>query len=66
MVEGLGELAGDKGETTMANRETHVLNPAWPGLVAVCGRRVAVVSPVCASAPESASVIDRACAFPPR
>ena len=24
----------------MANRETHVLNPAWPGLVALCGRRV--------------------------
>ena len=40
-VWGLGELAGDKGETTMANRETHVLNPAWPGLVGLCGRRVA-------------------------
>ena len=37
----------------MANRETHILNPAWPGLVGLCGRRVADVSPVCASAPES-------------
>ena len=27
------------GETTMANRETHILNPAWPGLVGLCGRR---------------------------
>ena len=27
----------------MANRETHVLNPAWPGLVGLCGRRVADV-----------------------
>ena len=24
----------------MANRETHILNPAWPGLVGLCGRRV--------------------------
>ena len=23
----------------MANRETHILNPAWPGLVGLCGRR---------------------------
>ena len=46
----------------MANRETHILNPAWPGLVGLLwtarrrrrtGERVAVVSPVCASAPES-------------
>ena len=37
----------------MANRETHILNPAWPGLVGLCGRRVADVSPVCASAQES-------------
>ena len=37
----------------MANRETHILNPAWPDLVGLCGRRVAAVSPVCASAPES-------------
>ena len=37
----------------MANRETHILNPAWPGLVGLCGQRVADVSPVCASAPES-------------
>ena len=42
-----------KGEPTTANRETHILNPAWPGLVGLCGRRVADVSPVCASAPES-------------
>ena len=27
----------------MANRETHILNPAWPGLVGLCGRRVAGV-----------------------
>ena len=44
----------------MANRETHVLNPAWPGLVALCGRRVADVSPVCASAPESGPLNYRA------
>ena len=37
----------------MANRETHILNPAWPGLVRLCGRRVAAVSPVCASGPLS-------------
>ena len=37
----------------MANRETHILNPAWPGLVGLCGRRVDDVEPVCASAPES-------------
>ena len=40
-------------ETTMANRETHILNPAWPGLVGLCGRRVADDELVCASAPES-------------
>ena len=37
----------------MANRETHILNPAWPGLVGLCGRRVADDELVCASAPES-------------
>jgi hypothetical protein len=37
----------------MANRETHILNPAWPGLVGLCGRRVADAELVSASAPES-------------
>ena len=37
----------------MANRETHILNPAWPGIGGLCGRRVAADELVCASAPES-------------
>ena len=37
----------------MANRETHILNPAWPGLVGLCERRVDDDELVSASAPES-------------
>ena len=46
-------MAGDKGETPMANRETHILNPAWPGLVGLCEWRVDDDELVSASAPES-------------
>ena len=37
----------------MANRETHILNPAWPGLVGLCGRRDDDDELVSTSAPES-------------